>query len=111
MHSFDKTRRLLKKSDYDAVFNQAKKWVNTDFVVLYRDNTVGHARLGLALTKKVIAKAHERNRIKRLLREAFRTKTLPAVDIVVLARHGVAKVENAIICAKLSRLWDKLCEK
>ena len=111
MNRFDKTRRLLEKSDYDSVFNQAKKWVNSEFIVLYRNNSVGHARLGLALSKKVIAKAHERNRIKRILREAFRTRQLPAVDVVFLARHGVAKIQNSIITAKLSSVWDKLCEK
>ena len=111
MHCFDKTRRLLKKSDYDQVFTQAKKLVTTEFIVLYRDNTEGHARLGLALSKKIIAKAHDRNRVKRLLRETFRTRQLPAVDIVVLARHGVAKVKNSLMIANLSNVWDKLCGK
>lgn len=111
MYCFDKTRRLLKKSEYDEVFNQAKKVVTPDFIVLYRNNTVGHARLGLALSKKAIAKAHDRNRVKRLLRETFRTRLLPAVDVIFLARHGVANVENSIIINKLGALWDKLCGK
>ena len=109
VNCFDKTRRLLKKSDNDDGFNQAKKIVNSDFIVLYRNNTVGHARLGLALSKKMIAKAHDRNRLKRLLRETFRTRHLPAVDIVVLARNGVAKVQNPMIITKLCRVWDELC--
>ena len=111
MHCFEKKRRLLKKSDYDQVFNQAKKIVTSEFIVLYRDNTEGHARLGLALSKKIIAKAHDRNRVKRLLRETFRTRHLPAVDIVILGRHGVAKVQNPVIITKLGNVWDKLCGK
>ena len=111
MHCFDKTRRLLKKSDYDQVFTQAKKLVTTEFIVLYRDNTEGHARLGLALSKKVISKAHDRNRLKRLLRESFRTQMLPNVDIVVLARNGVSRVQNPEITNKLSKTWDKICGK
>ena len=111
MYCFDKTRRLLNKSDYDNVFNQAKKIVTSEFIVLYRENTIGHARLGLALSKKMIAKAHDRNRLKRMLRETFRTRCLPAVDIVILARSGVAKVQNSIIIARLSTVWDKLCGK
>lgn len=111
MYCFDKTQRLLKKGDYDNVFNQAKKLVTSDFIVLYRNNTVGHARLGLALSKKAIAKAHDRNRVKRMLRETFRMRHLPAVDIVVLAKHGVANVQNSIMIAKLGKVWDKLCEK
>jgi ribonuclease P protein component len=111
VYCFDKTRRLLKKSEYDDVFSQATKIVTPDFIVLYRDNVVGHARLGLALSKKAIAKAHDRNRVKRLLRETFRTRFLPAIDIVILARRGVANVENPKIVSKLGTLWDKLCGK
>jgi ribonuclease P protein component len=111
VHCFDKTQRLLKKSDYDYVFNQATKLVTSHFIILYRENDVGHARLGLALSKRVIAKAHDRNRIKRLVRESFRTRCLPAVDIVILAKNGIAKVQNSVIIAKLSQAWDKLCEK
>ena len=107
---FDKTRRLLKKADYSDVFNKAKKLVTSDFIVLYRENTVGYARLGLALSKKAIAKAHDRNRLKRLLRETFRTRNLPHVDIVVLARNGVGKAQNKAIITKLGKTWDKLCE-
>ena len=111
MHEFDKPRRLLKKSDYDDVFNQANKIVTSNFIILYCNNTIGHARLGLALSKKTIAKAHERNRIKRLLRETFRVRCLPPVDVVILARRGVANVENSIIIKKLGNVWDKLCGK
>jgi ribonuclease P protein component len=99
---------LLKKSDYDHVFSQAKKWANPNFIVLYCKNTIGHPRLGLALSKKMIAKAHDRNRIKRLLRESFRTHRLPDIDVIILARQGVAKVSHSIINDKLSKTWDSL---
>ncbi len=108
MFSFKKTQRLLKKSDYDHVFVQAKKIVTTDFVLLSKENNLGYARLGLALSKKMIAKAHDRNRIKRLLRECFRQTQLPAVDIVFLARVGVAKQTNLGINSRLSKTWEKL---
>ena len=111
VHGFNKTRRLLNKSDYDDVFNQAQKVVTPEFIVLYRNNTIGHARLGLALSKKTIAKAHDRNRVKRLLRETFRNRLLPAVDVVILARRGVANVENSKMINKLGNIWDKLCGK
>ncbi len=108
MFAFTKTQRLLKKIDYDYVFDQAKKIVNTEFVVLFRTNELGYARLGLALSKKMIAKAHDRNRIKRLLREGFRQKQLPAIDIIFLARQGLAKQTNLSINATLSKTWEKL---
>lgn len=108
MFAFKKTQRLLKKIDYDQVFEQAKKIVTTEFILLYRENNLGYARLGLALSKKMIAKAHDRNRIKRLLREGFRQSCLPAVDMVFLARQGIAKQTNSGLNIKLSKTWEKL---
>ena len=111
MYEFDKKRRLLKKIEYDYVFEKAKKIVTTEFIFLYRENTIGHARLGLALSKKLISKAHDRNRLKRLLRETFRTQNLPGIDIIVLARKGVGSIKNPIIYNKLSQVWVNLCVK
>ena len=108
MYFFDKTRRLLNKSDFDYVFAQSEKIVTSTFILLHRKNSLEHARIGFALSKKIIAKACQRNRIKRLLRESFRTHTLPAVDIIILARHGVAKVDNKLITVNIGNAWDKL---
>lgn len=109
MNEFPQSRRLLKKTEYDHVFHQAKKMVSPHFIFLYRDNVIGHARLGLALSKKNIAKAHDRTRIKRLIRETFRVKQqLPAVDVIVLAKPGVAKVDNKGLIQSLNLTWSKL---
>lgn len=110
MNCFDKTRRLLKKSDYDHVFAQANKLITAEFVILHRNNSVGTARLGLALSKKKIAKACQRNRLKRLLRESFRTRELPDVDVIFLARNGAAAVKNSLIIANLGNAWEKLTD-
>jgi len=106
--AFKKTQRLLTKKDYNHVFEQAKKIVTSEFILLFRENNLGYARLGLALSKKMIAKAHDRNRVKRLLREHFRQKQLPAIDMIFLARQGVGKQTNTNINARLSKIWEKL---
>ncbi|BCA97177.1 ribonuclease P protein component [Legionella antarctica] len=108
MFEFKKTQRLLNKIDYDHVFEQAKKIITREFIILYRENNFGYARIGLALSKKMIAKAHDRNRIKRLLRESFRQSRLPAVDMIFLARQGVAKQTSSSINTRLSETWKKL---
>nr|WP_242601930.1 ribonuclease P protein component [Legionella wadsworthii] len=90
------------------MFEQPIKLVTSEFVILFRENNLGYARLGLALSKKMIAKAHDRNRIKRLLRESFRQEELPAVDIVFLARQGLIKQTNAVINARMGKTWKKL---
>lgn len=108
MFAFKKTHRLLKKIEYSDVFDKSKKISFSEFTVLYRNNSLGHARLGMAISKKIIAKAHDRNRVKRLLRESFRQSTLPAVDMVFLAKPGLVKQTNAEFNFKLSALWEQL---
>lgn len=108
MFAFKKSQRLLKKIDYDHVFNQAKRITTSEYIVLFRSNELGHARLGLALSKKVIAKSHDRNRLKRLLRESFRQTKLPAADMIFLAKKGVASKTNECINTQLSKTWEKL---
>jgi ribonuclease P protein component len=51
----------------------------------------GGARLGVLVTRKHAAKATERNRIKRCLREAFRLEQagLGPLDVLVRPPYGV----------------------
>ena len=112
MYAFNKIRRLLTKHDFNRVFENATRLRNTEFTMLFCENTSGQARLGLVISKKAIAKAHDRNRIKRLLRESFRlNKHLPAVDVVILAKPAVLKAPPKKISAQLDKLWDALSEQ
>jgi ribonuclease P protein component len=76
----------------------------------YRDNGLGHARLGLAISKRVSKRAVERNRIKRLLRESFRRvrHQLPPVDLMVMAREQAAGVPGPELLSEIDGLWKKL---
>ena len=77
--------RLLNKSDFDRVFADNQR-ARTDFVmVMARPNQVGHPRLGMIVAKRLLARAVDRNRVKRCVRESFRLVMLdlPACDFVV----------------------------
>lgn len=108
MLCFKKAHKLLNKIDFDKVFAKSKKIVTTEFTILYRINTIDHARLGMALSKKMIATSVHRNRLKRLIRETFRLTHFPAVDIVVLAKKGAGKIDNHLIVKNLNHAWEKL---
>ena len=67
------------------------------------------ARLGLAVSRKVDPHAVGRNRIKRILRDAFRlnrTRLLPGAYVVV-ARVPAGKANNADLRAAFLRLLQR----
>lgn len=69
------------------------------------------ARLGLVVGKRAVRRAHERNRIRRVLRESFRCRRaqLPAMDLVVQVTGN--DVSNAAVRASFEALLDGLQEK
>ena len=72
-----------------------------------------HPRLGLAIAKKSEKHAVQRNRIKRLVRESFRTHqhSLGPYDIVVMARPGIARSSSAELRTALERVWKRMAEQ
>lgn len=64
--------RLHKATEFAAVIN-LKCQVSGDLIQIYiRPNEFEYARLGLIVPKKIERTAVKRNKIKRILREAFR---------------------------------------
>lgn len=108
--SFPRTVRLTRGSEFRQVFEHGKRLHTTSFNLRAMSNHLGSARLGMAIAKKTLRRAHERNRIRRLVRESFRTHhvTLPAVDIVIMCRQDVLTLSNADLFQQLEGLWLRL---
>lgn len=108
MQTFSRKRRLLHQAEYDHIFRANQKVGSPYFILLFKKNALPFSRLGLALSKKRIHKAHDRNRIKRLIRESFRKCTLPAVDVVVLAKQNIAEISHEVLLKQLESIWEKI---
>ncbi len=88
---FTKSERLLKKNEFQKVFDEGRTFRNNELLVYAMPNGMDKSRIGLVVGKKV-GNAVRRNRIKRILREAFRlNKGLLriSVDIVLIPRPGL----------------------
>jgi len=78
--------------------------------VLARANGLPHARLGLAVARRRIARAAARNTFKRVVRESFRLHQaeLVGIDIVVLPKPAAAGADRAALRASIDRQWNIL---
>ncbi len=108
--TFRREDRLLAKRDFDRVFDDAQRSRDRCFTVLFCHNTVGHPRLGLAISKRRVRRAVGRNRLKRIVRESFRRHrySLPPADIVVMAGSDAADADNANLFDSLERHWGRV---
>ena len=87
---FPKQVRLRKRREYLGVQRSRHRVVTTHFIVYGRGNRDGCARVGITVSRKV-GRAHERNKIKRRVREAFRlnqSEMPTGWDLVLVARQG-----------------------
>jgi len=76
---FGKAYKLCSQKTIESLFKEGKSLRLYPFVVYYKEQNlpVGQTfQLVFSAPKRVFRLAHERNRIKRLLRESFRKKKL-----------------------------------
>lgn len=69
--TFPKANRLLSRGHFQAIFRSNLRFVGQKVIIDYRIGKSRRPKLGITVSKRY-GKSHERNRFKRVVREAFR---------------------------------------
>lgn len=114
--SFGKDKRLLKSQDFQLVFNQTSFKVHQSHLLFFvkEQKEFINSRLGLAITKKKIKQANERNRVKRLVREYFRLNQhllLKNIDMVVIVKQNTTILSHQDITQQCFYAFQQINEK
>ena len=107
--SFPGHFHLRRPADFQSVYRTGKKRLSPGLVVYRLPNSCGHPRLGLSVSRK-FGGAVQRNRLKRLIREAVRLNNaswkIGGADIVVIARKGARRYSFLNVTADLSKIFS-----
>jgi ribonuclease P protein component len=111
-HGLSRAERLIKEADFRRVYERRCS-ASDDWLLVYgRLNGLPHARLGLSVGRKW-GKAHVRNRIRRLFREAFRLSKdqLPAGCDFILIPRRIEGLTLAQLRESLPRLAQQVGQR
>lgn len=106
---FPREARLLKASEFRAVFRTGCRARSGLLHARLRPNGGRRARLGLAVSRKAAGNAVVRNRVRRQLRDSFRVNQhrLAGLDVVVSLSRSSA-VGAIDLRPGMPRLWSEV---
>jgi ribonuclease P protein component len=106
---FPRSCRLLRRAQYDAVYQEGRRRAAREFTVFLRPNGLDLSRFGWSV-KKALGTAVRRNRIRRRLREIVRLNRQEIAsgwDIVIHPRSSAATADFRSLADELLRLLPR----
>lgn len=114
--SFPKSEKLKSKIDIDSIFSQGKSVSKYPLRLVYFEVDDARAKnnVGVSVSKRYFKRAVDRNRIKRLMREAYRlnkqtlqSNTSSSIKMMILYQNKEIPPFE-LINEKMIGLFDKL---
>jgi len=94
----------LKNLRIKTILKNGKSLKSKNFIFLYLPSDEKHLRFGFIVSKKISKRAVDRNRVKRIIKEAFRLLLkeredlfYKPIDIVVIANKTLLKKKAVIL--------------
>lgn len=107
---FSRLVRVRTPAEYQAVFDHPHRFSVDNLVALCQQNSLRRARLGVSVPKKAFKLAHDRNTVKRVIRESFRQRQaqLDSLDIVIVVKLPSSTFSKRELRECIERLWRKV---
>jgi ribonuclease P protein component len=102
-------QRLRRPEQFQRVRREGKSWAHPLMILNAMRNRVGHTRCGFVVGKQ-FGKAHDRNRVKRRVREAVRLlydHILPGYDLTFVIRQPAATASFAELQQSITELLQR----
>lgn len=108
---FHKEERLAKTKDFRRVYKEGAFFKKSGLIFYYLPNTLDRNRIGFSIRASNIKLASSRNRIRRLLKEVYRTRKKilkKGFDIVFVVKRDLGR---AIAYREVESLFLKLTKE
>lgn len=98
--------RLTKEAEFRRLRNQGRSWANPLVVLYALPNEKGVTRVGVSVSKR-IGGAVVRNRVRRLIKEAFRLRpdtVKQGWDVLFIARKPIAAANFHMVSSAVDQV-------